>query len=164
MQRPWGKRELVQFQELKAGQCDERVVVKGERTIFRALNHSHFIAGSHSTSWNPFENTVLVPFFRGCLKVEKVRWLAEWVRKQMQEHKEGSGQKYACWGVLGENMPFKTKMFYLKKKCELFLLLFLLLFIFPFRADFWLGHILDLCMRYIWILPQISWLSQATNT
>lgn len=33
--------------------------------IFRAVKQSHFIAGSVSTSWNPSENTVLVPFFSG---------------------------------------------------------------------------------------------------
>lgn len=65
MQRPCGNRELVQFQKLKAGQCDENVLVKRERAILRAVKHSHVTAGSNSASWNSSENTALVPFFRG---------------------------------------------------------------------------------------------------
>lgn len=61
-------------------------------------------------------------------------------------------------------MPLKPKCLIFKKICELFLLIVLLLYrTFPFSADFWLGHILDVIyVAHLNITP-LSWLSQTAN-
>lgn len=61
-------------------------------------------------------------------------------------------------------MPFKPKCLILKKICELFLLIILLLYCpLPISADFWLGHILDVMyVAHLNITPMF-WLSQTAN-